>query len=255
MAAYPLVVAAAHFTQSYVIFQSRGACSNPPEHLNIAEVVLTTPDGERLHAWWQQSENAKKTILYFQANGTNISFRQSRLNTFQRMGVNVLLVDYRGYGKSTGRVRKEEDIYRDGLTAWNFLILEKGINPGNVIIWGRSLGGGVASEIAQSKPIAALVLESTFYSLDEVARRRYWYLPTQLLLRFHFNTGSKLKQVRAPVVIIHSIEDGYIPFSQATRLFDSAADPKLLLQTTGSHLDLFDNQTAVLLSLMRYLAL
>ena len=252
---YPLVVVAAHLTQSYVIFQSRGAFSDPPGHLDITEVVLTTPDGERLHAWWQQTPQARRTILYFQANGTNISFRRSRLDTFQRMGVNALLIDYRGYGKSSGRVTREADIYRDGRTAWDFLIHQKRIPAEEIIVWGRSLGGGVACEIAQGQAVAALILESTFYSMDELARRQYWFLPTTWLLKFHFENGRKLKHVSAPVVIIHSVEDDYIPYAQAGRLFDAASEPRLLLQTTGSHLELFDSQVRVLGALQRYLGL
>ena len=253
--AYPLVVVASHYTQSYVIFQSRGASSAPPKNLDIDEVVLTTSDGERLYAWWLKTDLAQKTILYFQENGTNISYRTSRLQTFNKMGVNALLIDYRGYGKSTGRIKKEHHIYIDGLAAWNFLISEKGIDPEDIIIWGRSLGGGVAAEIAQYKTIAALVLESTFYSLEDIARRQYWFLPTPWLLNFHFNNGRKLKNIIAPVVIIHSAEDDYIPFHQADKLFDSAAHPKIILKTSGSHLDTFDSQEAVLSALMAYLAL
>ncbi len=102
LVAYPLIVVAAHYTQSYVIFQSRGASTAPPKNLDIDEVELATPDGERLYAWWLRTPHADKTVLYFQENGTNISHRTSRLNTFQKLGVNGLLIDYRGYGKSTG---------------------------------------------------------------------------------------------------------------------------------------------------------
>jgi len=240
--AYPLVILAAHQTQSYAIFQSRGASYAPPDHLKIDQVVLTTPDGEQLNAWWLQTPGAHKVILFYPPNGTNISHHGYRLNTFRKMGVNALLVDYRGYGRSTGRIKKEKDIYTDGRTAWNYLIHEKGVSPEAVIIWGRSLGGGVATEVARSKKIAALVLESTFFSLDEVARRQYWFLPTSRLLKFHFQNGRKLKQVTAPVVIIHSPDDGYIPFDQADMLFDAATGPKFLIRTNGSHWDSFDHQ-------------
>lgn len=240
--AYPLVVVAAHYTQSYAIFQSRGASYAPPKNHAIDEVVLTTPDNEHLHGWWLQTNNAEKTVLYFQANGTNVSHKIPRLNTFRKMGVNGLLIDYRGYGKSTGRIKSEENIYTDGLTAWNFLTDEKGIDPKDIIIWGRSLGGGVAAEIAQFKDIAALVLESTFFSLDEIVQQQYWFLPTAWLLKFHFDNGRKLKQVTAPVVIIHSVEDDYIPFLHAVRLFEAALDPKFIIKISGSHLDSFDHQ-------------
>ena len=132
---------------------------------------------------------------------------------------------------------------------------EKRIAPEEIVVWGRSLGGGVACEIAQGQPIAALVLESTFYSLDELARRQYWFLPTTWLLKFHFDNGSKLRRVNAPVLIIHSLEDRYIPFSHADKLFDAASEPRLLLQTTGTHLEFFDSQTRVLGALQRYLGL
>jgi fermentation-respiration switch protein FrsA (DUF1100 family) len=109
-----------------------------------------------------------------------------------------------------------------------------------IIIWGRSLGGGVAVETVHGKDAGALVLESTFYSMDEMARRRYWYLPTQLFLKFHFANGEKLIRIKSPVIIIHSVEDGYIPFSHATRLYAAANQPKTLIRTKGSHLDQFD---------------
>lgn len=244
LAAYFVVVMAAHYSQSYAIFQSRGASLPPPRHLDIDERFLSTPDGQRLYAWWMQTGAAKKTVLYFQANGTNISQKVFRLETFKEMGVNALMIDYRGYGKSTGRIRQEQHIYTDGQTAWNYLVDEERIDPKDIVIWGRSLGGAVAAEIARGKNIAALVLESTFFSLDTVARIQYWFLPTTRLLKFHFENGRKLRQVRAPVVIIHSTEDDYVPFSQACELYEAASDPRYLVETTGSHLDSFDRRRA-----------
>ena len=252
---YPLVVAAANLTQDYVIFQSRGAYSQPPQDLAIDVVVLSTPDGERLQAWWLHTPLAKRTVLYFQENGTNISYRTPRLHTLAKMGVNALLIDYRGYGKSTGRVRSEQDIYTDGRTAWDFLTVVNHIDPRTIIIWGRSLGGGVATELAQGRPIAALVLESTFFSLDELAKRRYWFLPTGLFLKFHFANGAKLPHIIAPTVIIHSIEDDYIPFSHALKLYDALPGDRYLLRTTGSHLDLFDTHATKVAALMDHLGL
>ena len=171
------------------------------------------------------------------------------------MGVDALLIDYRGYGRSTGRVKSERDIYTDGWTALNFLTIEKGIDPNTIIIWGRSLGGGVAAEIAQAGPFAAVVLESTFYSLDDLAGRRYWFLPTGLFLRFHFANGDKIGSIAAPIIIIHSIEDDFIPFSQALVLCAAAPENTYLLRTTGSHLDLFDPHDATVAALMGHLGL
>lgn len=252
---YLSVVAAASLTQGYVIFQSRGAATAPPAHLPVSALVLPTPDGERLNAWWLQTGGATRTVLYFQGNGTNISHKGIRLRTFYEMGVNALLVDYRGYGKSTGRIKTERDIYTDGLTAWSHLTIEKGISAEDIIIWGRSLGGGVAAEVAQFRNISALILESTFCSLNALARRQYWFLPTGRLLKFDFDNAAKLKNVRAPIVIVHSVDDDYIPFTQAARLYAAAPAPRYLIRTNGSHLDWFERDGRALAELIHRLAL
>ncbi len=152
--------------------------------------------------------------------------------------VNALVFDYRGYGKSSGYIKNEEDVYKDAEAAWDFLIRKKGIPPEQIILWGRSLGGGVAVEAGKGKKIHALILESTFYSLDEMASKEFWFFPTKYLLKFHFDNGRKLKNNEAPILILHSPEDRYIPFDHAVRLFHAASGPKkLLLKTSGSHFD------------------
>ena len=240
MGAYLIICLLVNFSQGYVIFRSNDIWLSPPENLMVAEIAIRTPDGQKLSAWWLHFEAAEKTILFFQGNGRNISHQGSRLKTFQALGVNALLVDYRGYGKSTGRIKAERDIYMDGAAAWNFLVNEKGVSPENIIIWGRSLGGAVATETALHNRAAALVLESTFYSMDEMARLKYWYLPTGMLLQYHFANGDKIGRIHIPVIIIHSSEDGYVPFSQAIRLFDAANNPKTFISTSGSHIDFFE---------------
>ena len=240
---YLLVCLMANFAQGNIIFRSKEICFAPPGDLAIEEVTIPTPDGQKLFAWWLHLETAEKTILFFQGNGRNITYQGARLETFRALAANALMVDYRGYGQSTGRIRNERDIYVDGAAAWNFLVAEKRIPPEKIIIWGRSLGGAVATETALHERAAALVLESTFYSMDEMARLKYWYLPTRLLLKFHFANGEKLRRIQLPVIVIHSGEDGYIPFSQAARLFAAANEPKILIKTKGSHLDSFEHSS------------
>jgi fermentation-respiration switch protein FrsA (DUF1100 family) len=255
LVAYTLIGVTIYYTQNHIIFRSGGPFFDPPGHLHIDEVFIDTPDGEKLFAWWLQTENAKRTVLFFQGNGRNLTYQRYRLTTFGKLGLNALLIDYRGYGKSSGEIEEEQDIYLDGMAAWDFLTNQREILPKNIILWGRSLGGGVAAEIAQKKDVSALVLESTFSSLDDMARLKYWFLPTRLFLKFHFDNAQKLRQVMAPVIIIHSVEDGYIPFSQAATLFDAANEPKTLMKTTGSHLDLFDQDQKQVLQLSAYLGL
>lgn len=252
---YLLVSLSANLAQSYVIFRSNDIFFSPPKNLDIEEVYIHSPDGQKLYAWWLQSKTADKTILFFKGNGRNISYQGARLAMFKTLDVNALLVDYRGYGKSTGRIKVERDIYADGAAAWNYLVKIKGIPPENIIIWGRSLGGAVAAETAKAKGAGAVVLESTFYSMDEIARLKYWYLPTSLFLKFHFANGEKLTRIKIPVIIIHSIEDGYIPFSQAARLYDAANEPKAFIKTRGSHIDSFEQNGVDLEILKRHLDL
>jgi fermentation-respiration switch protein FrsA (DUF1100 family) len=238
---YPLVAFTVGNTQSWVIFRSNGASLDPPRGLTIEELYLNTADGQKLYAWWLQSRHAQKTILFFQGNGRNLTHQRSRLKTFAKLGVNALLIDYRGYGRSSGKIVKEHDIYTDGTTAWNYLVDQKRIAPADIILWGRSLGGAVATEIADRNEVATLVLESTFFSMDDIARIKCWFLPVELFLQFHFTSGEKLKRIDCPIVIIHSTEDDYIPFAQAAKLYAAANEPKTIIKTRGSHLDLFDH--------------
>jgi len=237
---YILVVIAAYHTQSAIIFHPGGLAVNPPKGFPIETVSIPTADGLRLNGWWLPASGTRRTVLFFQGNRLRASDHTLRLQTLAALGVNALLFDYRGFGQSAGRIRKEEDIYRDGQAAWDYLRHERRIPSEDIILWGRSLGGAVAVEVARHRPAGALVLESTFYALDEMARIHYRWLPTRTLLKFHFRNGAKLQDVRAPIIIIHSPDDGYIPFDQGQRLFEAAPQPKVLLVTTGHHLELFD---------------
>ena len=237
---YILVVIAAYHTQSAIIFHPGGLTVNPPTGFPIEAVSIPTADGLRLNGWWLPASGTRRTVLFFQGNRLRASDHTLRLQTLAALGVNALLFDYRGFGQTAGHIYREEDIYRDGQAAWDYLRHERGIPAGDIILWGRSLGGAVAVEVARHQPAGALVLESTFYALDEMARIEYRWLPTRYLLKFHFRNGAKLQDVRAPIIIIHSPVDGYIPFTQGQRLFEAAPEPKVLLTTTGHHLELFD---------------
>jgi hypothetical protein len=241
--AYFLVVIAAYHTQPAIIFGAGGLAASPPSGLPIESVAIPTIDGLRLNGWWLQAPGAQRTVLFFQGNRRRACDHGQRIKTMVAMGVNALFFDYRGFGQTEGRIRREEDLYRDGLAAWNFLIRERRIPAGEIVLWGRSMGGAIAVEIAYRKPAGALVLESTFFALQDMARRHYRWLPTRYLLKFHFRSGEKMPQIHSPVIVIHSPEDGYVPFDQGRRLFMAAAGPKVLMTTTGHHLELFDRDT------------
>ena len=237
---YILVVIAAYHTQSAIIFRPGGLTVNPPTGFPIETVSIPTVDGLHLNGWWLPASGTRRTVLFFQGNRRQASDHTLRLQTLVALGVNALLFDYRGFGQTKGRIGREEDIYRDGQAAWDYLRHERRIPAEDIILWGRSLGGAVAVEVARHQPAGALVLESTFYALDEMARIHYRWLPTRYLLKFHFHNGAKLQDVCAPIIILHSPADGFIPFAQGQRLFEEAPEPKVLLTTAGHHLELFD---------------
>jgi fermentation-respiration switch protein FrsA (DUF1100 family) len=148
--------------------------------------------------------------------------------------MNALMFDYRGYGKSEGQIHSENDIYLDGEAAYGY-ILSRGIKPENIIIWGQSLGGTVAIHTAQWKHIFRTIIESSFTSMDSMASGQYWFLPTQLLLQFHFDSINKISNILSPILIIHSPDDEMIGIQNGRELFEKANIPKEFLETRGSH--------------------
>ena len=239
---YVLVMIAAYFTQASIIFSTGGLTARPPGVFPIAQVTFTTADGLPLNGWWLNTAAAQCTVIYFQGNRRSPSEYRRRLRTLSQLDANALIFDYRGYGQSPGHIQEEEDIYRDGLAAWEYLCRERAIAPEDIILWGRSLGGAVAVEVARRRPIGGIVLESTFNSLGDMAAYQYGWLPARRLLRFQFDSGAKVAQIRAPLIVIHSPEDRYIPIAQAQDLFRQASPPKYFLETSGSHLDLFEER-------------
>lgn len=228
------------FQEKYIFFPSKEVFY-PPKELNIKDVSLQTVDSKSLHAWWMQVPGAKYTVLFSHGNAGNVSGRIYQMRIFRELGVNALIYDYRGYGKSTGKIQKEEDVYNDIQAAWDYLEKAKNIPPEQIILWGRSLGGAVTTELAQDKSVAAVILESTFFSLGDMARRQFWFMPVRLIQRYYFDTEKKVENIKAPILIVHSKEDEMIPFEQGQMIFEAANDPKSLLTVSGGHNDAFSS--------------
>jgi fermentation-respiration switch protein FrsA (DUF1100 family) len=153
---------------------------------------------------------------------------------FHRLRYSTLIVDYRGYGKSTG-TPSEEGTYRDAQAAWNYVRDVRRARPQDVVILGESLGGAVASWLAARVSPAAVVLLSTFTSVTSLGAEVYWFLPVRLLSRFGYDNLTNLKQIRAPVFIAHSAQDDIIPYAHGKRLFEAASEPKAFLEMHGGH--------------------
>ncbi len=221
------------FNQKSLIFFPSKDMDPVPTDSNIQELSFKTQDNIRLNGWFIDNKS-KKTVIFFHGNWGNISFNKERIRIFNDLWVNGLLFDYRGYGKSEWIISDETDLYMDGEAAYQYM-LSRGSLPENIILWWQSLGGAIAIHTAQSKPVFKTIIESTFVSMDRMAADNYWFFPTHLLLRFHFNNFGKVQNILSPILVIHSSEDELINIQNGIELFQKIKNTKEFLKTTGSH--------------------
>lgn len=209
-----------------------------PADIDLAfeNVHLETPDGETLHGWFVPAGDTERNaaVLLFHGNAGNISHRFDTLRIWHALGYDSFIFDYRGYGESTGSP-DEEGTYTDAQTAWNYLVKEKGIPPDRIVLFGRSMGGAIAAQLATRTEPAALIIESSFTSVPDIAADLYPWLPARLLSRFEYDTRAYAQQAGCPVMVIHSSEDEIIPFEHGHAIHASAATPKYMLTLQGSH--------------------
>lgn len=238
-AAYALLVALLWVRQDGMLFlpsiPSRELVATPAAvGLDYETVALETSDGETLHGWFVPARPERAVLLFFHGNAGNISHRLDSLRIFHELGLSVLMIDYRGYGRSTGRP-SEQGTYEDALAAWRHLVEGRGVEPGRIILFGRSLGGAVAAWLAAQHTPGALIVESAFRSVPDMAAEIYWFLPVRLLARIEYPVERLLEQVRAPVLVVHSRDDEIIPFSHGEALHAAAGPGSELLVLGGDH--------------------
>lgn len=202
--------------------------------LKYEDVLLVTKDNIQLHGWFIPHEGAKRTLLFFHGNAGNISHRGDSVKIFNRLGLNVFIIDYRGYGKSQGKPG-EQGMYLDADSAWRYLTNSKNIEPENIIIFGRSLGGAIATKLASDVRAGILILESTFSSANDMAESIFPFLSRFIYIRFNFNSEERIKKITYPVLYIHSPDDEIIPFRLGEKIFRAANEPKMLYKLTGDH--------------------
>lgn len=206
--------------------------------LAYENLQLKTSDGEQLHGWFLPHQEPRAVLLFFHGNAGNISHRLESLEIFHQLKLSTLIIDYRGYGKSSGRPT-ESGLYDDARTAYRHLVQDKGVPPERIIAFGRSLGAAVAARLASEQPVGALWLESGFTSIPDIGAEIYPFLPVRLLTRYRYDTKKALASVQAPVLVIHSREDETIPFSHGQALYRAAPEPREFLQIRGGHNDGF----------------
>jgi fermentation-respiration switch protein FrsA (DUF1100 family) len=197
-------------------------------------VFFEAQDGVRLSAWYAAKQGARGVILFFHGNGGNVSHYQASLALFSRLGYSSFTLDYRGYGKSEG-APSEKGTYLDAEASWQYLVRRLDVPPDRIIVYGRSLGGAIAAWLARKHTPRMLVLESAFTSLRDVAAHLYPWAPTRLLLGDRYNTASYVREVRCPVLVIHSPDDEIVPYAHGLRLYERAKPPKRFLGIRGRH--------------------
>jgi fermentation-respiration switch protein FrsA (DUF1100 family) len=230
-----------YFTQDALVFQpamDRGFQATPASiGLRFESLTLATDDGEKLDGWHlpaKPGRPARGLVILFHGNAGNISHRLDYLRMFHDLGFASLIIDYRGYGRSSGKA-SEEGSYVDAATAWRHAAEVLGYPAERIVLFGESLGGAVATQLAAARKPGALVVASTFTSVPDLGAEIYPWLPIRLLARIRYDSRERLAAVRSPVLVIHSRQDDIVPFAHGERLFAAAMNPKQFLEIAGSH--------------------
>ena len=212
--------------------------ATPANIPSFKEVELVTADGLRLLAWYVPPPEGGPILLYYHGNGGNLGYRWYRLSLFASSGLGVLMPEYRGYGGNEGQP-SEAAFYADADVAMAFIETE-GIAPERIVVYGESLGTGVATRVASEHQIAALVLEAPYTSIAAMAAGQFPYFPVRLMLKDRFDSLSRIEQVRAPILIMQGERDQIVPPALGRELFAAAPEPKEFWSSPdGGHDDLF----------------
>ena len=239
---YVLLVAALYFAQHRILYVPDRTRVDPDALglEGVAERLLETPDGETLVTWRLAPRPGRPTILYFPGNAGNLAARAERVRAFAGKGFGLLMLAYRGYAGSTGRP-SEERLYADALLAYETLRKE-GTAPSDIVVYGESLGTGVAVELATRRKVAALILDAPFTSIVDVAQRSYPFVWVRPFVTERYNSLEKIARVGAPLLILHGARDPLIPPAMPEALLARAREPKRLVSfSEGHHSDLFEH--------------
>jgi fermentation-respiration switch protein FrsA (DUF1100 family) len=208
----------------------------------IEDCHFTTSDGVKLHGWYctplrREGEervpvDAQMVVLWFHGNAGNISYRYDMIRAMMELPVQVFIIDYRGYGKSEGKPT-ERGLYLDARAAWDYLINERRVTPDRIVIFGKSLGGVPAIDLASQVEPAGLIVQSSFTSAGDMAASILPFLP-RFLLRTRMDSLGKIQRVHCPKLFIHSRADEVVPYELGRRLYEAAPQPKEFYEVKGS---------------------
>jgi hypothetical protein len=228
------------YEQQAMYYPTRDIFRTPAEAgLPFEDVAIATADGETLHGWWLPSGRPEApVVLFFHGNGGNVSHRLEKLAVFHELGTDTLIIDYRGYGRSSG-TPGEHGMYRDARAAYQWLLATRHVPPDRILLYGESLGSAVAVHLAAEVQTGGVIVESGFTSVPDIAQKRLPILPVRWILKHKFETLDKVPRINAPLLILHSREDELFEMSHPERLLAAAQPPKRLVELRGGHNDAF----------------
>jgi len=241
--AYVLLVGLLYVTQRSMLYHPIATRISPAEAglPEAQEVVLTTSDGEKLIAWHVPPRGDKPVVIYFHGNAEIVPWRAKRHKVTIIDGTGLIAVNFRGYGGSTG-APTEDGLHRDALAAYAFAA--ERYAPQRIVLWGQSLGTGIAVRLAAEKPVGKLILEAPYSSTVDVAAAKFPYVPVRSLMKDQLRSDQWIGKVHVPLLIMHGAQDEVIPIRFGERLFALANEPKRFIRyDQGGHNDL-DNYGA-----------
>lgn len=205
--------------------------------LDFEDMILTAKDGINISAWFIPAESSRAVMLFSHGNGGNISHRLEKIKIFNELDLDVLIFDYRGYGKSEGRP-SENGLYLDAEAVYDHLVKERKMPYQKIIGYGESLGGAVIIDLASKREMGGIIIEDCFTSVRDMGRELLPFIPA-FLYKSSFDSLTKIKSVEIPKLILHSADDEIIPFEQGRKLFDNAPVPKEFIELKGGHNEAF----------------
>lgn len=227
------------FTSLY--YPTRAVDETPQKiGLDYRDIIFETSDHKKINGWFISGVKHSPVIYFLHGNGGNIADRLVKITFFHELGYSVFIIDYRGYGRSSGRPG-EKGLYLDVLSGYEYLLSEMKVPASSIIVYGESLGGALAINLAQQKAVKALIIESSFTSVADMSRIIYPYLPA-FLISSKFDSFSKVSRITVPKLFIHSTEDEIVPYALGKKLFEQASFPKEFFRAKGGHNDCFFTQ-------------
>ncbi len=224
-----------YFEKKCIYYPTAGIERTPGDvGLRYEDVSFNVDDGPKLNGWFIPAEGARAVILYCHGNAGNISHRIEIIKILNSLKLDIFIFDYRGYGRSEGSP-SEKGLYRDARAAYNYLVSREDVARERIVVYGESIGGNIAIDLASKVEVASLISESAFSSAYDMGKILFPYLPVGWLITIKYDAMSAIKDVSIPKLIMHSRDDEIVPFDLGEKLYKAALEPKEFYEMRGSH--------------------